>query len=260
MTKEPRKHSLYNMYHVVLQCQKENFLFGDDEDCMAFLDLVDRTSQHREEDRFVMKRYHVYAYCLVRGYAHLIVMEGSLKLADAMKSLTVNYSCYYNDKYSKYGNVFYGRYLSEPIESHKTFFNIFSFIHNLAKNEGLCEKSKAYRWSSWKEYFGVTDRKICDAKTVFNLRPKKILKAFVEENQPVECIDVDKRPRKMHDSAVIEILREMANFKLASSILRMSDDRRLQLALKAVERGLNPYQVARLCGITSYSLKKAMKE
>ena len=258
MKGEKRKRSSWGLYHVILRCQKEDFLFGDDEDCAAFLQILDMAQQHREKDWAPIMRFRIYAYCIMKNHAHILIRRGVLDVAESLKSISVNYSCYYNKKYDKWGEVFFGRYLSDPIESHETLFKIFAFIHNHPVNEGLCTNWKDYEWTSWKEYFKKGTKKICDTRTILNLRPKEQLLALIEENSPVECTDVDKRERKLHDSVVIEMLREMAKCKLPTTIPRMAEEKKMQLALKAVEKGANPYQVARLCDLSLYKLKKEL--
>lgn len=258
MVRIARKRSSWNMYHVILRREQDKFLFGDEEDFNKFIELLQKCPQNLDDVNQEQKRFYIYAYYISNTHVHLIIKEGTDCLASAIKRLTISYSYIFNNKYDRYGKVFYDRFMSEPIENQKTFLKVFSFIHNHPVNHAQSKKCADYAWSSWNEFFGKAKQKVCDKKQVFGLIARNKLQAFSESNNCTDCLDVDEREHKMRDKSAILVLCELAQCDSIVDIHNMSKREKLDLVSLASKKGLSDNQIARLLELTLYSVRKVL--
>ena len=112
----------------------------------------------------------VLAFCLMPNHYHLLLSPRIEKgIPQFMRKLDIGYAKYFNQKYSRVGALFQGRYKSVPVDSDVHFEHLPFYIHlnpldlsypEWRKNEisdpkGPLEFLKSYRWSSHLDYLGI---------------------------------------------------------------------------------------------------------
>lgn len=117
------------------------------------------------------KLVHVHAYCLMDNHYHLMlspaVPDG---IALFMKKLGGGYTMYFNEKYSRTGALFQGRYKRKLIKSDGQYLHLPIYIHLNPldakcpewRTSGVAKSARtaalkyleSYRWSSHLDYMG----------------------------------------------------------------------------------------------------------
>ncbi len=120
MARKARTYSDSLIYHTIVQSNNEEAIFKTMEDKQRIVDIL---YQKSEDDN-----YEVFAYCILNDHAHFLLQEGALSIAEIMKRLTVSYAAYYNRKHTRYGHVFYGRYLSETVEDNEQLLETMKYL------------------------------------------------------------------------------------------------------------------------------------
>lgn len=156
MGREKRQISQNGIYHVYFCGINKMNIFSTDEDCMFFLELLEKNSSV----------FSVLAYCILNSGVNLLIHEADNNaLSKGMQKLLTAYASYYNRKYNRSGSLFENRYKSMPI-SDESVPDVINLIHKLPKNY------KQYKWSS---YISLTENNgIC--KNEFNLDLEEIHK------------------------------------------------------------------------------------
>lgn len=131
-------------YHVMMRGNEKKNLFHDQEDKQKFIETL---FAKKEETGFL-----VYAYCLMDNHVHLLVREGSERLATMMKRINGSYAYYFNQKNHRVGHLFQDRFKSEPIGDDRHLLAVIRYIHNNPVKAQLVEKPEQYRWSSYTSY------------------------------------------------------------------------------------------------------------
>lgn len=121
-------------------------MFAEDADGEQFLKLLESEKNHDLTE--------IFAYCLFNRAAHLVVKEGLCGLTAVVMRLSRAYANYYNKKYNLSGKLFYGRFLSEPLETPETILDATRFVHRLPLLKNL---PLSYEWSSYRFYFKKSD-------------------------------------------------------------------------------------------------------
>ena len=68
MPRIPRQRSESGIYHIMLRGTNRQEIFHDDEDCLRFLETLDRFKKKSE--------LKVYGWCLMGTHVHLLLGEG----------------------------------------------------------------------------------------------------------------------------------------------------------------------------------------
>ena len=112
----------------------------------------------------------VLAFCLMPNHFHLLLrqkVEGGI--ASFMHKLGTGYAKYFNDKYTRSGSLFQGRFKAVPVKQESHFLHLPFYIHlnpldlvspewrerkiiNIQKTLAHLE---SYRWSSHLDYAGI---------------------------------------------------------------------------------------------------------
>ena len=78
-----------------------------------------------------------------------------------MKRLTTSYSKYFNYKYKHSGHVFQGKYKFSHIQSMERLVWLSAYVNGNPEIHGI-EQAESWPHSSYQEYLGKTDDKLCD--------------------------------------------------------------------------------------------------
>jgi putative transposase len=146
MPRNARVKSRSGIYHIILRGANRQEIFHDDEDCIKFLDTIEKYKMKSEVG--------VYAWCLMSNHAHLLIREGNEDISITMKRIGVSFVWYYNWKYRTTGHLFQDRFKSECIETNKYLLTVTRYIHQNPVKAGIVDRPDQWRWSSCLGYYG----------------------------------------------------------------------------------------------------------
>ena len=146
MARKPRIEFPGAFYHVISRGNQRQTIFHDNTDYLAYLN---RLEHYR-------KRYNitVYAYTLILNHVHLLVKTQETPLSKFMQGLQFTYTRYYNQRYSKIGHLFQGRYKTILCDRDAYLLELVRYIHlNPARMRRSVDPWR-YKWSSHRGYLG----------------------------------------------------------------------------------------------------------
>lgn len=114
MTRQRRRQSDSNVYHVMIRGAKRFAIFKEESDYDRFLTYV---FQAKEQSNV-----KVLAYCLMTNHVHLLLYGKSQDVSVFMQKVQSRYAIYFNSRFSEVGHVFQGRFRSEPVDD-EAYYN-----------------------------------------------------------------------------------------------------------------------------------------
>ena len=85
-----------------------------------------------------------------------------------ISSLHTSYSMYFNKKYNHAGHLFQDRFKQVLINTEEYLLHLSRYIHLNPVKDGLAKTPKDYRWSSFKEYIGVSKYNFCKRSIILD--------------------------------------------------------------------------------------------
>ncbi len=175
-------------YHVYNRGVEKRVIFHDAQDYTVFIGLLKKYLAGEEDAR---KNRHPYtkldkevkliAYCLMPNHFHLLLHQSTPDgVTKMMRRLATGYAMYFNNRYSRVGALFQGKYKAARINSDAYLHHISRYIHLNP------EQYRMWPYSSLQYYRG--DKRvpkwldISDVMSLFNDDRKQYLE-FVSEYQ-----------------------------------------------------------------------------
>lgn len=255
MPRISRKISPTGVYHVMLRGINRDRIFNDEQDCRKFLKILRHVSSLKDKRGMPIPAYcNIYAYCLMTNHIHLLLGEGTEKLASTMKRIGVAYVSYYNKRNNRLGPLFHDRFRSEPVESKAHFVNLLRYVHFNPVEAGIVELPYQYEWSSWHEYSGaITRYSICSHSYPFmDMNWGKMCELVVDsvKQLPTHC-NISRR--RLTDAEALAVLEVMCGDEHPSNISQHNQE---AIVEKAFAAGVGLRQLARITNITYGKIKK----
>lgn len=139
-----------SIIYIIVKGMSDVPLFREEDDKNEYLSLL------KKYGKFYV--YDIYAYCVMKDYAHFIINLNGSDISKIMSSINVAYSGKYNRKYNRHGHLFYGRFKSKIIKDDFELKSFTLYIHN---SPAQIEEYKAvpyeYTFSSLGAYIGKKD-------------------------------------------------------------------------------------------------------
>ncbi|MGJ9386075.1 transposase [Salipaludibacillus sp. CF4.18] len=228
-------------------------IFHDDEDCMTFLETVEKYKIKSEMD--------VFAWCLMNNHVHLLLKEGNEDISTTMKRIGVSFVWYYNLKYKTTGHLFQDRFKSENVETYMYLLRVIRYIHQNPVKAGIAKTVDEWRWSSCSGYYGQKvsfSRFMLDEDVILRMFSDDVavakmkFKEFNEKTNDDECLDdrSTERKRFTDEEARMEIKKILGEVEIAQvkSLPKLKRDIVLR-ETKEVE-GISQRQAARIFGVS----------
>jgi len=259
MPRKARVKSKNGIYHIMLRGANRQEIFHDDEDCIKFLDIIEKYKRVSEMGLF--------AWCLMSNHVHLLLKEGNEPISITMKRIGVSFVGYYNWKYRTTGHLFQDRFKSENVETQKYLLTVIRYIHQNPVKAGIVNRADAWRWSSCLGYydkdFHLTN--LLDADFIYRLLSadltiaKARFKEFNERKNNDLCLD-DRvnESRKFSDEEArreIKILLGTIEIAQVKSLSKLKRNEVLQ-KVKGID-GVSQRQAARILGVSPNLIFKA---
>ncbi|MDF2524712.1 MAG: hypothetical protein K0R31_2353 [Clostridiales bacterium] len=250
MSRIARERSRSGIYHVMLRGANRQEIFHDEEDCLRFLETLERYKKKGE--------LRVYGWCLMGNHVHLLLKEGKEELAVTMKRIGVSFAWFYNWKYKTTGHLFQDRYKSEKVESDEYLMAVVRYIHQNPVKAGIVKKPGDWKWSSCQGYYGNGNYAptLLDSGLIlgfFSDERKMGIKGFIEFNETInedEFLDDTVKTHLTDDEAKIEIKKVIAGYEITEikGLPKLQRDE-IVVRIKKIE-SLTQRQISRILGIS----------
>jgi len=132
------------LYHALSRGNENGDIFYDSTDRVRFLDSIGEMSE-----RFVVD---VCAYVLMDNHYHLLLKTRRANLSKAMHWFGTTYTRRFNNRHSRSGHLFQGRYKSIIIENDTYLKQLSFYIHRNPVRAGIVKRLADYPWSSYLAY------------------------------------------------------------------------------------------------------------
>ena len=131
-------------YHVMSRGNEGRNIFFDDDDRQGFLAVVGGISERFEID--------IFAYVLMDNHYHLLIRTQQANLSKALQWLGVTYTRRFNNKHSRIGHLFQGRFKSIIVQNDIYLMQLSCYIHRNPLRAGVANRLAQYHWSSYPVY------------------------------------------------------------------------------------------------------------
>ncbi len=132
------------LYHVLARGNDRRNVFTDDRDRFRFLDITGEMSERFEVE--------VMAYVLMDNHYHLLLRTRRANLSKSMQWLGATYTRRFNNRHSRCGHLFQGRFKSILVENDTYLYRLSHYIHRNPVRAGMTARLADYRWSSYPNY------------------------------------------------------------------------------------------------------------
>lgn len=144
----------------------------------------------------------ILAYCLMPNHYHFLIKETQDGgISEFMQKLNTSYTMYFNLNNHRSGHLFEYAFKAKMIESDEVLLHVSRYIHLNPVVKHLVEKPHDWRWSSYKEYFDIEAKHICDTEQILRyFSTTNTYTAFVEDAIAYKTLIQDIELEKDEDS------------------------------------------------------------
>ena len=135
-------------WHVFTRGPRRLVLFHDDQDFTRFLSILAYALQ--------ASGAILWAYALMPNHYHFVLHATSEELTACMIRLNRMYSRYYNDRYRQLGHAYDGPYKAHRQKGLFFLLRRIAYVFLNPVVAGLASRPEDYRWSSYRNYLGIT--------------------------------------------------------------------------------------------------------
>ncbi len=154
MPRQPRVQFPGAIYHITNRGNAKHNIVYDDSDRGLFLRTL----------RAVVGKYgwRCYSYCLMDNHYHLVVETPNGNIADGMRFLNGVFAQKINNKYSRVGHIFQGRYKSFLVKQDSYLVQLIRYVLMNPVRANMVSSPEDYKWSSYAEICGTAHIKVTD--------------------------------------------------------------------------------------------------
>lgn len=123
----------------------------------------------------------VIAYCLMPTHFHLILKQkADCGISDLMLNLCDSYSRRFNLTHKRNGPLWQGRFKDVLVKTDEQLLHLTRYVHLNPSTSGLAENPEEWAFSSYREYLGLSEDRICDFSDYMAVKPETY-REFVED-------------------------------------------------------------------------------
>ena len=134
-------------YHVTSRGDRREAIYEDDEDRVAFLDVLGAVVTDFE--------WQCLAYCLMTNHYHLFVQTAHGNLSNGMRQLNGVFTQWSNKRYRRSGHLFQGRYKGILVDSASYFQEVCRYVVLNPVRARMVADPAAWPWSSFRATVGL---------------------------------------------------------------------------------------------------------
>ncbi len=183
MPRKPRIHYPGAFYHVMLRGNAKQAIFFDNSDrCRLCLFLQEAV------ERFFCE---IHAFCFMGNHVHLAIQVTKIPLSKIIQNVAYRYAQWINQKYSRVGHLFQGRFKAILVDSDSYLSSLVKYIHLNPVRAKLITDLKEAWWSSHETYLGnneypwVTTESVLNQFSKDNEKAIKLYQIFIYEKKEV---------------------------------------------------------------------------
>ena len=190
-----KENAIGQFYHIYNRGNAKANIFQDEDDYSYFLYKLKQNlfpSEFTKGNNKILPRstplpddsFSLVSYCLMPNHFHLLLRQNKdIAPSKLMLKLCTSYSKYFNKKYDRVGHLFQDQFKQVIIEEDKQLKWLLAYIHQNPKIAELVNDLEKYRWSSYNDYIGTGDSRLCDLSIVMEqFKDKNDFKKFVESS------------------------------------------------------------------------------
>ena len=231
MPRYPRSLSESGIYHVMIRGVNKMPIFLDQDDNARFLDTLTKIKSQGE--------YTLYAYCLMKNHAHLLIKEEGDSLSRTMKRIGVSYSYYFNKKHDRVGHLFQDRFRSERIETDDYLLSCIRYIHNNPVKASIVNDPSNYKWSSYNIYINKAENEgeIISTELILNMFSEnkndaiRRFEKFTTLSSEDGFIDIEELEKNVEDDKLNRIEAILKDYNLTLKEFAEIKDRKTRTAI-----------------------------
>lgn len=181
------------IYHIFNRGVEKRNVFTDTKEYTRFLEVIRyyqqihpqiKFSQANREERENLsegKLIEVVAYCLMPNHFHLLLKQlNDNGISTFIRRLINSYTRYFNTKNERIGPLFQGPFKAVGIESDEQLFHVTRYIHLNPLAGHLVKDLRSFKWSSYLEYLGLGNNRLCEKEKIEQLISLKDYGYFVQ--------------------------------------------------------------------------------
>jgi len=162
-------------YHAFNRGNNKQPIFLDREDYIFFLFRLKESvfpGTIKSTGRYTRKAlpsqaFTLLAYCLMPNHFHLLIRQnGTVPISKLLSKVCTSYSMYFNKKYGRIGQVFQDQFKAIHVDNDSYILWLSAYIHQNPQAAGLVDSLGQWQWSSFLDYTGVRQGKLCDIKFI----------------------------------------------------------------------------------------------
>lgn len=154
-------------YHLYNRGIEKREIFLDDRDYLTFLRMC-RHSLTKES--LAPLKLDIITFCLMPNHYHFIVKQaGRREITRFVRSFASNYAAYFNERYERVGPLFQGCYKAKQTTTDEGLLQLSRYIHSNPVFAELVARPEDWRWSSYWEYLGQPEFRLCDTSVIFGI-------------------------------------------------------------------------------------------
>lgn len=169
------------IYHVTVRGDNREPVFVDDADHQRYLHALRRYKKHF--------RFTLHAFALMTNHVHLLLEPAAdTTVSRIMQCLAISYTRYFNQRWTRVGHVFQGRFHSRLVQEDGYLVVASRYIHMNPVRAGIVSRPEDYAWSSYPAYVDATNNllQLTDPETVLGMMSPDPLRQRVEYRAFVE--------------------------------------------------------------------------
>jgi len=213
MARKPRIEFEGGFYHVIVRGNQRQKVFLEEKDFLKYLEFLGDY-----KDRY---GFWIYAYVLMSTHVHLLMETGQVPLSKILQGINQRFTMYFNRRYGTVGHLFQGRYKAILCDKDAYLLSLVKYLHCNPVRAGMVKQPEEYRWSSHREYLGMSKDGLVDTKLLLGMfsedlkRSRKLYREYMRKEERTSKEDfyrtVDQRV--LGDEAFIELVRERVEKK-----------------------------------------------
>ncbi len=135
------------VYHVTSRGDRQEPIFGNDDDRQLLLDVVDQAMVRLDAE--------VLAYCLMGNHYHFVLRTRQPNLSRLMRHINGQYTQAYNRRHGLNGHLFQGRFHAILVDSDAYLIQVCSYVELNPVRAKLVGEPSQWRWSSYRAHIGM---------------------------------------------------------------------------------------------------------
>lgn len=126
------------------------------------------------KDTPLTQKISLICYCLMPNHYHFLIRQDkSGGVTEFMHKLNTSYTKYFNIDSYRSGRLFEYTFKAIHIETEEQLLHLSRYIHLNPLVSGITKDLTTYPWSSYPDYIGIRDNKLCNKEEILNLIAQK---------------------------------------------------------------------------------------